>query len=776
LTRTGAALRPASSPTGNGWSRAGVVAGIASGALLVAFAVAAARWYPIDALGVAAVSAISVSYLAHVAHLGLGDRLARVLPRAGADRVRLTTAPLALTTGLSVVVGGVFLLGLGAWAPSLVGLRQSAATIVIVLAAEVAVAAHALGEGVVAGFGFGRWIPALRLGIGTARIAMLAVLSGQSGWVGDFGPFLAWTIPVAVAALGVAVWAWRWLVADSGDDIDTDRAVARLRTSDRSLRALVSTAWPAWAIDASRWAVILLVPLVVLGRLGSASVTHLLAAGAVAYPIYRLSDALAEALTTGPGSPGASRDRQILHQGLVAAGLSVPVAVVGGILAPVILGLFGPGFAAEAGGLLRLFLVAAVPGGLVRGHLAHLRLAGRSGTVVFLEGTASVLGSALTWALIGGGHLTGAGLAWLVVAVLGAAYAVADGSLWWWAPRLGGRAARFTGSIARLGRRWLWLRNRRAMNDQVDANLGALYPTLPPWHRLAWDLDRQSIAVDGHDGRPPLRLELARTSLGSDRLAQRVAAISELTRAGEPSPVQGLAPYPIDYSHETPVTYLVESAISGHGGDELDQAPPLAQRVDAIVEVVVKLHQANPECPTMDQEALDRWVARPLRVLGDGCQVDDDDLMTLGQTLRHGFDGATLPWGRVHGSLRLDRARFDSMGRLIGLLGWDWSGTGPTLVDWGSLTISCLLLEAGDDLGPTVRRLLRGPDVFTDHPAFAPAIHGGIEPKALILFSWLHYLAPELRSAAEHGVGRYWVARNVQPVIATLTAPASAAE
>ena len=95
------------------------------------------------------------------------------------------------------------------------------------------------------------------------------------------------------------------------------------------------------------------------------------------------------------------------------------------------------------------------------------------------------------------------------------------------------------------------------------------------------------------------------------------------------------------------------------------------------------------------------------------------------------------------------------------------------VLDWGSLTLSALVADSGDDLGPIVCRLLAEPDALVDHVAFPVDRPPGVEPVALVLFCWLHHLLPELTAAAEHGVGRYWVSRNVQPVMSALAQQAA---
>ena len=607
-----------------------LVGAVVSAALGLAFVVVAARSYPRQIVGVAAAATIALVWLAVVAELGLSHELARVLPKAGSDRPRLTAAPAVLVGVVALVSCGLFVAGLGAWAPGLGGLRDTAVTVVAVVAAGVVLALAALGDGVLAGLGLGRWLPALRTTVGVVRLGLLALLAGRSGWLGDFGPLLAWSAPLLLVVIGIGIFAWRWFLTDPGDDIDTEHAAARLRSADRSLRVMVRHARAGWGLDLAGPTTVAVVTLIVLGRLGAAEVASWLAAAVVAGGLYHLAGALAQALSTAPLAEQADRDRQMLHHALFGAIMAAPLVLIAFVAAPTLMGLFGADYRSDATGLVRVLVLAVPAVGVVRLYSARVRRQRRLDVAVAFEGAIALITMILAWTLITTSGLIGLGIAWLMATMAAAGYVVFVESVWWWGPRLSSRGAQLAAVGPDLAHRWRQLRTLRAMNDQVGSHLEALYPTHPSWERVSWDLDRQSIAVAGHDGRPPLRLELARTSLGSDLLAKRVAAVREVNELTGLQSLRGLVPYPIDHSRENPVTYLVESTISGHAGHDTALEVPVSARVEAIIPAVTELHRATADCVTLDADGLDHWIARPLRTLGDGCLVHDDHLMGPG--------------------------------------------------------------------------------------------------------------------------------------------------
>jgi hypothetical protein len=710
--------------------------------------------------------------VAEVAQLGLRGDLVRVIPRAGEDGRRLTIQSYALTAVVAVILASIFIGGLGLWAPEMADLRLSVFSAALFVMTAAFLVAVLLGEGALLGVGLAPWMPVEAGLLGLARIILLALLAGLAGWWGDFGPFVAFATPGILAAGALGLVAWRALSDQPGSAVVADLAVPRLRSAERSIDAMLSNTKLDWAASAARHAAIGLLPLIVLAGEGGSGAAYFIVAWVVACVVYRLSATLGEGLAAEP-QPGSGRAyKQGLHAALLGMALALPVAVVAVIAAPWLLQAFGGDYANEASSVLRILLIGAVPNVVTRIHVGRLRREGRRGVALGFEMVVGLVTLIVAWILLRVGGVTGVGVAWSLVLALAATYVIMIESVWWWGRRLSGRPARLVGVIARLGDRWTELRAVRSMNDQVREKLDALYPTQPSWTRLSSDADRQSIAVTGHDGRPPLRLELARTELGSELLAKRLAAVSELNKLPDLALFRGLIPYPIDHCREKTMSYLVESTISGQAGDVLDQPTSVDQRVDAVAGALAQLHGSTTTTIVFDQASLDRWISRPLRTLGDSCGIDDERLVELGRILFSSMEGRRLESGRIHGSLRLDRTLFDANGKLTGLLGWEWSDIGPVVLDGGTLALSGLKAQRQDDLGPVVTSLLEDPEPFLTHRAFATVPPEGIDAEALVLFSWLRYLLPELYPMAEHGAGRYWLARNVQPVMAALPRPA----
>ena len=763
-----------------------VLSSVITSGLGFLFWIIAARQYSAAELGLSAAVITVMIFLADFAHLGLRTGLVRFLPMAN-DARRLTINAYGLSMFIAAIGAIVFVVGLDVWAPALTGLRESPLTIALFVLATSFWVVFLLEDSVLLALRLAPWVPVENGLFGLVKILLLFPLAGVAGWAGEFGIFLAWVVPVFIVVVAVnglmARHFGRQAEAKPGsaprsksEDENGSRASASVSlASGRFVSKVLSYSLLDWAAGIARSAVIGVIPLIVLAELGGAQNAYYFLAWTITYSVYVLSANIGDALVAEASYDESEVDRHTLHSGLLSMATSVPIVVVAVVAAPWILQAFGPEYAQEASTVLRLLLLGAIPNVITRTYIGRLRAEKRMTAVVVFELTLSVSILLVGWLLLRLMGINGLGVTWLLMLTLAAGYVLAVESVWWWGPRLPGRPARWARAIARMGTKLRGLRSIREMNQQVEENLDLLYQTEPSWHRISSDHDRQSVAVAGHDGRPPLRLELARSQLGSEILAKRVAAVAALSQGGELSAFRSLVPYPIDHSRQSTMTYLVESTISGQSGVERGDLVATNSRVAAVAEAMSELHRSTASWAAVDHRSLDRWISRPLRNLGDACQLGDDELVALGRTLYETFEGAIIPSARVHGNLRLENARFDVGGKLTGLVGWEWSDIGPVLVDWGALALSALLVDSQEDLGPLVRRLLDEPDDFTKHPAFVVKPPEGLNPHGLVLFAWLNHLVPELRSAAEHGAGRYWTARHVQPVMARLSRAAPVA-
>lgn len=760
----GSALRATAVPSRRSWVLS-LVDSTRPSALGLAFWVVAAHRFPAADLGRAAAFVALTIALADVTRLGVGASVKRLLRRptksAHGSKIQAYGLVVALASGGAVV----FVAGLGFWAPKLISLRDPPLLVLTVVVAAGAWAIFRMEATVLPVARRPAWIPVEHAALGVARIILLIPLSGLSGSVGTFGVLLAWMLPVPFVVGYIAVAVDRLLPGQG-----------LIGMASQSSRWTATNARLDLTGTAARSVAVTVVLLMVLAADGLERSAFFLAAWLVADILFRLASVLAREAILEPVPDGVRADRFRLVRTAETMAVALPVTVIGVVIAPWVLGAFGSAYADAAVPLLRLLLIAALPTIAVRTLTARLMIDGREGAVVIIEVATALALVGVSWLLIGVAGLSGSGLAWLIVMAVAATGSMIGQSIWWWAPMLSGAPARLVSSAADLSGAARRVTERRALNYQVVDTLSVLYRSAPSWRRLWSTPDRQAVAVAGHEGRPPLRIEFARSRTGADALARRVSAVSAMNGTEGIANLRTLVPYPIDHAQDWSANYLIESAVSGQPGTATAGPELASSRIEAIVKAVSELHVATGEHRVLDGELLDQWVTRPLRYLSDTCDWSDIDLAAIRRSLFEGLEGVEVRCARLHGNLRLENTLFEpGRAKLTGILAWDWSDRGPVVVDWGMLALSALSVQERDDVGMIVSRLLVEPARFVEHPAFAGALGDGVDeelpPRALVLLAWLHYLKPMLLQAPDVGVGDYWIARNVQPVVSQLQVP-----
>ncbi|MDH3680741.1 MAG: phosphotransferase [Acidimicrobiia bacterium] len=739
-----------------------IVSSIISSGLGFVFWIVAARQYSSVALGIGSAVITAMILLTDISQIGLRTALVRFLPSAAGDTRRLITSAYGTAVAIAVVGSLVFLAGIDLWTPALAGLRGSTATMALFVLATACWAVYLLQEGVLVGLGLKSWVAIENGAFGLLKIALLVPLAGAGD---ELGVFFAWALPAFAVVAVVNVGIVRHLRAGSQSG-DAPTAPSPSRPERRvGLHDLVAHSSAAWAATVPRTAVIGLLPLLVLAELGSRHTAYYFLAWTIAYGVSVLSANIGDALLAEAPYDETNVERQRLRRTLLSMAISAPIVAVAVAVAPFVLELFGPEYASEATGVLRLLLLAAVVNVGGRAFVGRLRAEGRMRAALLYELAQSLSVLILGWLLLRSFGLAGLGAAWLGVLTAAAASVLIAESIWWWAPRLDTRFVTVATRIFDLGWRVGLRLPAPGLDAVVRGSLAGRYRGRPRWRRIARTSDTQTVVVSGHDGRPPLRIELARTEWGNELLGRRVRAVAELGDLTGMASFRALVPFPIDHDTSAGRHVLIESATSGRPGTSFgaDRADEL---VRAVLIPIAELHSGTKGWLTFDQHALDRWVARPLRSLGDEGRATPEELLAIGRVICRGLEAKTVASARLHGNLTLDNALFDPTGRLMGLINWEWSDVGPAFLDRATLALSALSVRSGRDLGHLVHQLLEEPEPLVNHPALdAPAVPV-VDGRSLVLLAWLHHVLPTVRASSSSHAVRFRVARDVGAVLA----------
>jgi O-antigen/teichoic acid export membrane protein len=366
----------------------------------------AAHLYSVTEVGVNSALISTMIAVGGIAQLNLGSVLARFLPSAG----RATAQRLILGTYAAGMIAALFscillFLGIHAWAPSLYALAASPLLAVWFTAATMVWTVFSLQDGALAGLRRAIWVPVENALFALAKIGLLLFFA-ESQWR-MWGPFASWTLPLLVAVVPVNLLIFGRLIP-LGEVADTVRRSAV--ETGHLLRYFAADFLGTFSLMAA----IGLAPIFVLERAGAESNAIYYLTWTIAYSLYLVSKSMGISLVAeGAADPWRSRALAAGALAHTAILLVVAVAIIV-VIAPLILQLFGPSYAANGVGLLRLLCLSALPFGLTSMFLGLARVEGRLTALVVVQIALTLLVLGLAVPLLDTMGTIGMGIAWLV--------------------------------------------------------------------------------------------------------------------------------------------------------------------------------------------------------------------------------------------------------------------------------------------------------------------------------------------------------------------------
>ena len=372
----------------------------AAGAAVAGFAFWAlvARVYDADDVGLGSAALSALTLLAMFSHLGLGLGLIRFLPESGTQGPRLVNAVFTTSAAAAVFLSAVFLAGVPLWAPRLDFLLEQPLYAVAFISLVVAATLYIVQTHAFLAIRKAKYILVQGVFVQLSRLVFLAVMAvffgGAFGIVasGGIGAALGATIGFVLVAKGLPGYRPRGVAAPA------------------SVSKLLPFSVANYVADSLLLTPGLMLPLVVVGLLGSTEAAYFYMAWFLGYLLTSASTYLAMSLfAEGSHEPGALRG---LSRDAVLAGLAV--ATVGAallfLLADKLLLAFGRDYATEGATLLRIVALAALPAAVVNVYLGALRVTKRMGELVIVAGVVGVTTVALSSALLPMMGLAGAGV------------------------------------------------------------------------------------------------------------------------------------------------------------------------------------------------------------------------------------------------------------------------------------------------------------------------------------------------------------------------------
>lgn len=716
--------------------------GITSALGLLYWSLAAHR-YPPAAIGATAALLAAMDVIAAVANLGLKTALIRFVPTMGRRAARVVAGAYALAGAVALVAALAFVAVHSRWFPELTLLSSGPGAAFFVVSTLLWVVFF-LQDSVLVGLRRSAWVPVENAAFAVAKLVLLLALVAP---LPTWGMYVSWCLPLAAVVAGVNLGAFRLL--RRGDGQAEER---------RSVADLVRFSAGDYLASALWLGTMHVLPLLVLAIAGATANARYAIAWTIAYSLYLVVSAVGSALVAeGAHDPDAlvANTRRAAGQ---AALIVVPGVAVVVVVAPWLLGLLGPGYAAQGTTLLRLVALSALPH-LVTGlyvNLARARRAIRSVILTYAALGAGVVG--LTALLVPRWGVTGAGAAWLLTQTALAAVLAVTGLRDLWIGRVPTPLLR---ALGRPVHAWSDRRGRQRAATVLPDVLAAAGLGGAGWQLIQVTGDQVVARVDG-PGRAVV-VKVAGPGAADAARGREADALTVLADAPEAARLTIAAPRLLAEGTTDGRHWTVETAVEGPTGRQaLDRglAPDALLRSGAVA--LADLHAVTGRSTIVGEALLAAWVDEPAALVAGACPDAAGDLARLAQDLRTALadQPVTLTW--THGDPAPANLVLDGEGRVHGLVDWEGARADrPPELDLVGLVLGIRAATATREVGEVAVDLVDRPWTEEEVGVLAAGPNPHLPRATLVVLAWLHHLAGCLAKSDAYAHHRTWLARNV---------------
>jgi O-antigen/teichoic acid export membrane protein len=362
-----------------------------------------ARLYPTGVVGRASAAYAAMNLLAGFTALNFNGALIRFIPQAGQKTRKLVTQAYLISAMASVALTIPFLLTISRWGPSYAELGSPISGLFFV-GAVVIWAVFTLQDSVLTGLRSAVWVLVENGLFGVVKIVALVLLASS---LPHLGIYISWMIPALLTLPLINLLIYGHLVPRHTEATlyscpATNQQIGRFLAGDYSGATFLL-------------ATTNLVPVLVAVRTADVRLTAYFYMAWMMGGVLDLVGVNMSMSLTVEGSFDAAtlalNSRKALRK---IASILLPCAALVGLLAPVGLSLFGPGYAAHGAPVLELLAIAALPRAVTEVYLGALRAQSRTSLVAIIQGARCVMMLGLTVFLADSMGPLGAGVAALV--------------------------------------------------------------------------------------------------------------------------------------------------------------------------------------------------------------------------------------------------------------------------------------------------------------------------------------------------------------------------
>jgi O-antigen/teichoic acid export membrane protein len=368
----------------------------------VAYWTMAARLTTPEVVGANAALISAMVALASLSHLGLEGGLGGFLPRAGAATGTLVKRAYMLAAVLAVTLATTFVVAAPRVSTQLRDLHHPGVAALFV-GAVVTWSLFALQDSVLTGLRRAVWIPLENIVYSAVKLVLVLALARS---LAGYGILVSWIVPAALALLPVTLAVFKIFIPAhvktyGGKPGQGTSLFGRFVAGD-GLGMLLAQ------INVT------LLPLLVVDRAGAGAGGHFYIAWMLAQSLDLVAVNVGLSLTvegahTQGELPGMLR--RVLLRTLVLVGLLVGFGV---LAAPLVLALFGSGYAEASVDLFRLLLLGSLFRVVITLAICVARAERRPSRVIVLQASQTMIVLPLAWQLTSTRSAAGTALAWTV--------------------------------------------------------------------------------------------------------------------------------------------------------------------------------------------------------------------------------------------------------------------------------------------------------------------------------------------------------------------------
>lgn len=790
----------ATSLIGNGYALI-ANAGLTS-ALGLVFWLLAARLHTAEELGRGAALITTLTVLGNVAQFSFGNVLNRFLPNSGSYATRLILLAYGIGATSALFFAIFFLLLIKSFFPPLSFLIEDWWIAAWFLLSTVVWTLFLLEDSVLAGLRQTVWVPITNTIYALTKIIILVALAGTA--IAEFGPFAAWTMPVFAIVAGVNFLVIRKVVKKSAA-----HAPGNVFSFDKMARFF---GWD-YVGTLAMMAAIGLAPLLILNVSGAAANANYHIAWTIAYSLYLIGRSMSISLLV-EGSASQKRLPQLAADALLHTMLLMIIGVVVVVaLAPVIMALFGPSYAAEATPVLRVLALACLPWGVTTIYLASARARGNMAAVATVQVTTFLLVIGLSWLLLERHGILGMGLAWLiahslVMVGIGLESIGKGGSdrVVGWLLDLSSSAARLVSQISQFfssakqlpsDQELLAVKELLKQVDDPKASTWRPLKALPTRgsvlvYFIGDEKNEQSADFTAPEGTQGL-LKKGITWEGCDSLRRQRDSLALLRSDARLKNRPFSIPEIIAFCDTPEAVWSVERFISGQDGRTVTSQPAIRPAaLTSAAQAIRYIHSRSASATLVDAAWVEKWIERPAAQLEAVVltlmtrQQRQHAIKAFTQRQKTYWLGRQVQLGWYHGDFSPGNVLFDISGaadggeptvRVEGIIDWDRAGIdGPVGFDVCQLALTMRRVLGGQQIGDIVRGLYSSRRWDDDEliwfsggnqsdGAGGDWTHEPDALEAMVGLVWLRLVTSNMEKCEPYTHNRLWAANNVERVL-----------